>query len=108
MSRLRTIANSTLITGTLLIWTAGAATAAGPSQPTWAALDPGDDWAAQVLRSIFPTTSTGTSLSGIGAERSVIGQIIGQLTGYILASQPFTSLTQPSFKFIGPPRRVKS
>lgn len=85
MSRLRKMTRSILAVGTLLISTVGAANAQTAIQTTWAALDPGDDWAAQVLRSIFPTTSSGTSLSGIGAESSVIGQIIGQLTGYILA-----------------------
>ena len=54
-------------------------------QTTWSSLDPGDDWAAQVLRSIFPTSTSATGLTGIGAENSVIGKMVGQLSGYILA-----------------------
>jgi hypothetical protein len=53
-------------------------------QTTWAALDPGDDWAAQVLRSIFPIGS-GTALQGIGAENTVIGKMVGQFSGFIIA-----------------------
>ena len=53
-------------------------------QTTWAALDPGDDWAAQVLRSIFPIGS-GTALPGIGAENTVIGKMVGQFSGFIIA-----------------------
>ena len=53
-------------------------------QTDWAALDPGDDWSAQVLRSLFPVT-TGTALQGIGAENTVIGAMLGQLTGFLLA-----------------------
>ena len=53
-------------------------------QTTWSALDPGDDWAAQVLRSIFPI-GMGTALQGIGAENTVIGKMVGQLSGFIIA-----------------------
>ena len=53
-------------------------------QTTWSALSPGNDWAAQVLRSLFPTTSD-PGLPGIGAESTVIGKMVGQLTGYIMA-----------------------
>ena len=53
-------------------------------QTTWSALSPGNDWAAQVLRSLFPTSSA-TGLTGIGAESTVIGKMVGQLTGYIMA-----------------------
>ena len=53
-------------------------------QTTWAALDPGDDWAAQVLRSIFPT-GAGAALPGIGAENTVIGKMVGEFSGFVLA-----------------------
>ena len=53
-------------------------------QTDWATLDPGDDWSAQVLRSLFPVT-TGAALPGIGAENTVIGTMLGQLTGFLLA-----------------------
>lgn len=67
-----------------LVGAAGAAHAANAYQTTWSALSPGDDWAAQVVRSIFPVTSD-TALPGIGAESTVIGKMVGQLTGYIMA-----------------------
>ena len=61
---------------------------------SWSALDPGNDWSAQVIGSVFPVTSvTGqTTSSGatamygsIGAEATVIGQMVGQLTGFVAA-----------------------
>ena len=64
--------------------TAHPAAAQNAFQTAWAALDPGDDWAAQVLRSIFPT-SAGAALPGIGAENTVIGKMVGQLSGFMLA-----------------------
>ena len=42
------------------------------------------DWAAQVLWSLFPITNN-PGLPGIGAASTVIGKMIGQLTGYIMA-----------------------
>ncbi len=67
-----------------LVGAAGAAHAANAYQTTWSALSAGDDWAAQVVRSIFPVTSD-TALAGIGAAGTVIGKMVGQLTGYIMA-----------------------
>ena len=61
---------------------------------SWSALDPGNDWSAQVIESVFPVASaTGqTAQSGatamygsIGAEATVIGQMVGQLTGFVAA-----------------------
>ena len=67
-----------------VVATAHPAVAQNAFQTTWAALDPKDDWAAQVLRSIFPT-SAGAALPGIGAENTVIGKMVGQLSGFMLA-----------------------
>lgn len=69
---------------TTLAGAAGAAHAAPAYQATWSALSPGDDWAAQVVRSIFPVTGD-TGLAGIGAASTVIGRMVGQLTGYVMA-----------------------
>lgn len=85
MPRLRSLHSFLILAGVALYCSPDPAHAAGASQTTWAALDPGDDWAAQVLRSIFPTGSTGAALTGIGNESSVIGQMVGMLTGFILA-----------------------
>ena len=67
-----------------LVSAAGAAHADNAYQTTWSALSPGDDWAAQVVRSIFPVTND-PALPGIGAESTVIGRMVGQLTGYVMA-----------------------
>ncbi|RYF07938.1 MAG: hypothetical protein EOO40_08120, partial [Deltaproteobacteria bacterium] len=48
----------------------------------WSALDPGDDWAAQVIKSIFPISAGSTS---IGAASSVIGLLVSQMTGFVAA-----------------------
>jgi len=59
---------------------------------SWAALDPGTDWVAQVITSVFPINGN-TCQGGGGAQPStctgtaatVIGTIVGQLTGFVLA-----------------------
>ena len=86
MPRPRTPLPLLIAVGLALMCLAGTAHAATGNayQTTWSALDPADDWAAQVLRSIFPTGS-GTVLPGIGSENTVIGKMVGQLSGYILA-----------------------
>lgn len=77
----------TLPTVLMLLCVAGTAHAQATNtyQTTWSALSPGNDWAAQVLWSLFPTSSTNTGLTGIGAASTVIGKMVGQLTGYIMA-----------------------
>ncbi len=55
-----------------------------PYDVSWSALDPGNDWAAQVLRSIFPIPG-GTPRTSTGNEATVIGRIVGQLTGFVAA-----------------------
>jgi conjugal transfer/type IV secretion protein DotA/TraY len=60
------------------------AQATNPYNVSWAALNPGNDWAAQVIQSLFPVTGAivapGTSP---GQETTVIQQIVGQLTGFV-------------------------
>ncbi len=58
--------------------------ATNPYDVSWSALDPGNDWAAQVLRSLFPIPG-GTPGTSTGNEATVIGQIVGQLTGFVAA-----------------------
>src|ERR1700730_19171414 len=62
----------------------GFAQTTNPYDVSWSALDPGNDWAAQVLRSIFPIPG-GTAGTSTGNEATVIGQIVGQLTGFVAA-----------------------
>ncbi len=68
----------------LCVATAAHATAGNAYQTTWSALSPGNDWAAQVLQSLFPISNT-PGLPGIGTAATVIGKMVGQLTGYIMA-----------------------
>src|SRR3984893_4883000 len=62
----------------------GFAQTTNPYDVSWSALDPGNDWAAQVLRSIFPIPG-GTPGTSTANEATVIGQIVGQLTGFVAA-----------------------
>ncbi|MGH7122043.1 MAG: DotA/TraY family protein [Acetobacteraceae bacterium] len=55
-----------------------------PYNISWAALNPGNDWAAQVLRSLFPIPGN-TPGASTGSEATVIGTILGQFTGFIAA-----------------------
>lgn len=73
------------IAATTLIQPAFAqAPAANPYDVSWAALNPGNDWAAQVIQSLFPvtgaTTAPGTSP---GSATTVIQLIVGQFTGFV-------------------------
>lgn len=55
---------------------------------SWSALDPGDDWAATVIRSVFPISgSTGTVSTGNAA--TVIGTLVRSLTGFVAAIAMF-------------------
>jgi len=62
---------------------------AGPFDVSWQALDPGNDWAAQIINAVFPVNSTpncnGGGVGCTGNASNVIGQIVGQLTGFTLA-----------------------
>ncbi|KXV68713.1 hypothetical protein AD952_14600, partial [Acetobacter cerevisiae] len=53
---------------------ASASDASGSHTVTWDLLDPGNDWAAVVVRSIFPVFSSGDS--SIGSENTVIGTML--------------------------------
>ena len=49
---------------------------------SWSALNPGNDKSAQIIQNIFPTSgSNGVSPT----QTTVIGQMIGQLTGFVAA-----------------------
>ncbi len=59
---------------------------ANPAGVAWSALSPGDDWTAQLIQSIFPVPgAAGTTGGGaIGPEGTVIGGMLGQLTGAVM------------------------
>jgi conjugal transfer/type IV secretion protein DotA/TraY len=55
-----------------------------PYNVAWSALSPGNDWAAQVIQSLFPVTGTTASPgTSPGQETTVIQQIVGQFTGFV-------------------------
>ena len=60
------------------------AQATTPYNVSWAALNPGNDWAAQVINSLFPIAGN-PDITSTGNEATVIGQIVGQFTGFIAA-----------------------
>lgn len=47
----------------------------------WSLLNPGNDWAAQILRSVFPVVNG--SNQSTGTEAQVIGSILGYMTGFV-------------------------
>ena len=52
---------------------------------SWAALDPGNDWSAQVILSIFPVSPAPGGAASPGAASTVIGTLVGTLTGFVAA-----------------------
>ncbi|WP_249197647.1 DotA/TraY family protein [Gluconobacter kondonii] len=50
---------------------------------TWNMLDPGDDWAATMIKSVFPVF--GSSSASTGTEATVIGTMLGDLSGFVMA-----------------------
>ena len=59
---------------------------ANPMSMAWSALNPGNDWTAQLIHSIFPVPGMAGATGGgaIGAEATVIGTMLGQLTGAVM------------------------
>lgn len=51
---------------------------------SWSALDPGDDWAATIIRAVFPVYGPSGS-EGTGNAATVIGEIVRYLTGFVMA-----------------------
>lgn len=54
----------------------------GGGSIAWSSLDPGNDWAAQVIKSVFPVLGSSPS---IGTASSVIGLLVSQITGFVAA-----------------------
>ena len=54
---------------------------------SWSALDPGDDWTWQMLQSVFPVT--GTPPTNTGTAATLIGTLLGQITGLVMALAMF-------------------
>lgn len=59
---------------------------ANPANTAWGALSPGNDWTAQLIQSIFPIPGVAGATGGgaIGPEATVIGGMLGQLTGVVM------------------------
>ena len=54
---------------------------------SWSALDPGDDWSWQMLQSVFPVS--GTPPANTGTAATLIGTLLGQITGLVMALAMF-------------------
>jgi len=52
--------------------------------PNWSALSPGNDWSATIINNLFPL-SANTGSSQIQSENTVVGQLLGEFTGFIMA-----------------------
>ena len=67
------------------------AQAAAPSSSSfnisWSALDPGDDWTWRMLQSVFPVSGAPPTATGTAA--TVIGTLLGQITGLVMAIAMF-------------------
>ena len=63
--------------------------AAQPAAPSynmsWSALDPGDDWSAKIIQSVFPVSGTPDPKYATGSAATVIGTLVGTLTGFVSA-----------------------
>jgi hypothetical protein len=54
---------------------------------SWSALDPGDDWTWAMLQSVFPVS--GTPPTNTGTAATLIGTLLGQITGLVMALAMF-------------------
>ena len=54
---------------------------------SWSALDPGHDWTWQMLQSVFPVN--GTPPTNTGTAATLIGTLLGQITGLVMALAMF-------------------
>lgn len=60
------------------------AQATNPYNVSWSSLNPNGDWSATVLQSLFPIPGF-TQGVATGNEATVIGQLVGQFTGFVAA-----------------------
>lgn len=53
---------------------------------SWSLLDPGDDWAANTIRAVFPVLpNSSSSTNSPGKESTVIGTMLGWMSGFVMA-----------------------
>ena len=82
MARFRTIV---LIVTTLLLSAPAIAQTPPGLNLAWSALDPGNDWSAQIIQSVFPVAGTPAANFATGTASTVIGALVGTLTGFVSA-----------------------
>ena len=75
----------TLLLATLTLVAAPAYAQGAGYNLSWAALDPGDDWSAKVILSVFPVSPAPAGTDPTGAASTVIGTLVGSLTGFVAA-----------------------
>ena len=70
-----------------LAQTSSSTTSSSTFNISWSALDPGDDWTWQMLQSVFPVS--GTPPTNTGTAATLIGTLLGQITGLVMAIAMF-------------------
>jgi len=76
-----------LVMDAALAQTSSSTTGSSTFNISWSALDPGDDWAWQMLQSVFPIS--GTPPTNTGTAATLIGTLLGQITGLVMALAMF-------------------
>lgn len=78
-----------LALATLFLLSAPALAQPAPAAPnynvSWSALDPGNDWSAQIIQSVFPVSGTPPASFSTGSAATVVGTLVGTLTGFVSA-----------------------
>ncbi len=70
----------------IMIAQPGLAAAPANYNVQWSSLQPGTDWAAQIINDLFPVLSnTGLTAAPPQNESTVIGEIVGEMTGFVAA-----------------------
>lgn len=59
------------------------AAGASSTSVTWTMLDPGNDWAADLIRNLFPMFANADGSAAPQSENSVIGTMLGELTAFV-------------------------
>ena len=76
-----------LVMDAALAQTSSSTTSSSTFNISWSALDPGDDWTWQMLQSVFPVS--GTPPTNTGTAATLIGTLLGQITGLVMAIAMF-------------------
>jgi conjugal transfer/type IV secretion protein DotA/TraY len=82
-----TLALVLLFMDAALAQTSSSTTGSSTFNISWSALDPCGDWTWQILQSVFPVS--GTPPTNTGTAATLIGTLLGQITGLVMAIAMF-------------------